>query len=255
MSTISKTELQKKLTDFSESPIKRYLDIVIGEGSPISLLRYEFITSLFGPFPGAFGLFARRYFFRQLLGPCGNNITFGRNIAMRHPKKIKIGNNTVIDDYSVLDAKGESRENITIGDNAILGRNTTLSCKGGIISIGNNTNIGINTAIYSGSSVKIGNNILIAAGCYIFGDGPHRSNRTDIPIIQQGQEPSRGIIIEDGVWLGADVKILDGVTIGHDSIIGTGSVVTTDIPPLSIALGTPARVTRQRGVHAESIPK
>lgn len=247
------TELQKKLTDFSESPIKRYLDIVVGEESIISLLRYEFITSIFGPLPGAFGLFSRRYFFKQLLGSCGNNITFGRNITIRHPKKMKIGNNTVIDDYSVLDAKGEARKNIVIGNNVILGRNTTLSCKGGTISIGNNTNIGINTAIYSGSSVKIGNNILVAAGCYIFGDGPHRSDRTDMPIIQQGQEPSQGIVIEDGVWLGAGVKILDGVTIGHDSIIGTSAVVTTDIPPLSIALGVPARVTRQRGINAESI--
>lgn len=246
MSTIPKTELQKKLTDFGESPIKRYLDIVIGEGSLISLLRYEFITSLFGPLPGAFGLFARRYYFRQLFGYCGDNITFGRNIAIRHPKKIKMGNNTVIDDYSVLDAKGESRENIVIGDNVILGRNTTLSCKGGTISIGDNTNIGINTAIYSGSLVKIGNNILLAAGCYIFGDGPHQIDRTDIPIIQQGQEPSRGIIIEDGAWLGAGVKILDGVTIGHDSIIGASAVVTNDIPPLSIAVGIPANVIRKR---------
>lgn len=244
------TEVQKKLTARGESPISRYLDFVIGKENILSLIKYELITSLFGPLPGAAGLFTRRYFFRQLLDSPGQNITFGRNITLRHPKKINIGNNTVIDDYCVLDAKGK---NISIGEDVIIGRNTTLSCKGGEISIGNNTNIGINTAIYSGSSVKIGNNILIAASCYIFGDGPHRSDRIDIPIIQQGQVPSRGITIEDGAWIGADVKILDGVTIGHDSIIGVGAVVNEDVPPLCIAVGIPAKVIRKREPHAESV--
>jgi len=246
MSSIPKTEVQKKLTDIEESSLKRYLDFVIGRENILSLIKYELITCIFGPMPGAAGLFARRYLFKYLLGSAGNNITFGRNITIRHPKKISIGDNTVIDDYAVLDAKGVEGKNITIGNDVILGRNTTLSCKGGTISIGNNTNIGINTAIYSGSSVIIGNNVLFAASCYLFGDGAHRSDRTDIPIIQQGQEPSRGIKIENGVWLGADVKILDGVTIGRDSIIGAGAVVTKDIPPLSIALGIPAKVVKSR---------
>lgn len=240
------TELQKKLTGLDGSPIKRYLEIVIGRASILSLMKYEFITSIFGPMPGAIGLLMRRYLFRQLLGHTGNNITFGRNITIRHPKKISIGNNSVIDDYSILDAKGEEGKNICIGDNVILGRNATLSCKGGKISIGNNTNLGINTAIYSGSAVSIGNNVLFAASCYIFGDGAHRSDRTDIPIIQQGQELSKGITIEDGAWLGAGVKILDGVTIGRDSIIGAGAVVTSSIPPYSIALGIPARIVKTR---------
>lgn len=245
------TEVQKKLTDSGESPLRRYLDFVIGKESILSLLKYELITSLLSPMPGAIGLFARRYFFRQLLGNAGCNITFGRNITVRHPRRISIGNNTIIDDNCVLDAK---EQNISIGEDVIIGRNTTLSCKGGTISIGNNTNIGINTGIYSGSSVVIEDNVLIAASCYIFGDGPHRSDRIDIPIIQQGQVPSRGITIEDGVWLGADVKVLDGVTIGHDSIIGVGAVVNDNIPPLSIAVGVPAKVIRKRESHAESIP-
>lgn len=240
------TDVQKKLTNLDETAFRRYLDFVIGKGSIISLIKYELITSVFGPLPGAIGLFTRRYLYKYLFGSCGKNVTIGRNITIRHPRKISIGNNAVIDDYAVLDGKGGGKENIFIGDNVIMGRNTTLSCKGGKISIGSDTNIGINTAIYSGSSVNIGNNILIAASCYIFGDGAHRSDRIDIPIIQQGQEPSRGISIEDGVWLGADVKILDGVTVGHDSIIGTGSVVTENIPPLSIAVGTPAKIIKRR---------
>jgi len=242
----AKTELQKKLTEVNESALSRYLTLVIGKESLLSLFKYEFITSVFGPMPGALGLLLRKIYYKQLFRRTGRNTTFGRNITIRHPKKISIGDNTVIDDYSVIDAKGELGINIEVGNNVILGRNTTFSCKGGKISIGDNTNIGIHTAIYSGSHVRIGSNILIAASCFIFGDGPHRSDRKDIPILQQGQVPSKGIVIEDGAWIGADVKILDGVTIGHDSIIGTGAVVTKDIPPFSIAVGIPAKVVKTR---------
>ena len=249
----SQTELQKKLTGTTGSPLQKYLELVVGGNSILSLFRYELITSVFGPLPGAAGFLARKYLYPRLLGRAGNNITFGRNITLRHPRRISIGSNAVIDDYAVLDAKGNGGKNISIADDVIIGRNNILSCKGGTISIGSNTNIGINTAIYSGKSVVIGNNILFAASCYIFGDAPHRSDRLDIPIIQQGQEPCRGITIGDGAWIGAGVKILDGVRIGHDAIIGAGSMVTKDIPPLSIAVGTPARVIRKRGPDEEPI--
>ncbi len=59
---------------------------------------------------------------------------------------------------------------------------------------------------------------------------------------------SRGdIVVEDDVWLGVGVKVLDGVTIGRGAVIGAGAVVTKDIPPLAIAAGVPARVLRRRG--------
>lgn len=54
--------------------------------------------------------------------------------------------------------------------------------------------------------------------------------------------PSRPVIIEDRVWLGARVIVLRGVRIGHDSVVGAGSVVAKDIPPRSVAMGFPARV-------------
>jgi acetyltransferase-like isoleucine patch superfamily enzyme len=53
--------------------------------------------------------------------------------------------------------------------------------------------------------------------------------------------------VEDNVWLGANVKVLDGVCIGRDAIVGAGAVVTEDLPALSIAAGMPARVIRTRG--------
>ena len=53
-------------------------------------------------------------------------------------------------------------------------------------------------------------------------------------------------MIEDDCWIGSGVRILDGVTIGHGSIVGAGAVVTKSIPPYSIAVGVPAKVVSQR---------
>ena len=58
------------------------------------------------------------------------------------------------------------------------------------------------------------------------------------------QPPSKPITIGDNVWLGGHVIVLPGVTIGDGSVIGAGSVVTGDIPPRSLAVGTPAKVIR-----------
>jgi galactoside O-acetyltransferase len=65
------------------------------------------------------------------------------------------------------------------------------------------------------------------------------------PIREQGIT-AQGIVIEDDVWLGAGVTVVDGVTIGRGSIIGAGAVVTTDIPPYSIAVGIPAKPVKDR---------
>ena len=54
-------------------------------------------------------------------------------------------------------------------------------------------------------------------------------------------------MIEDDCWIGSGVRILDGVTIGHGSIVGAGAVVTKSIPPYSVAVGVPAKVMSKRG--------
>ena len=65
------------------------------------------------------------------------------------------------------------------------------------------------------------------------------------PINEQGHSPGV-ILIEEDVWLGSHVTVLPNVTIGKSSIIGSGSVVTKDIPPFSIAAGVPAKVIKNR---------
>ncbi len=238
------TLLAEELTNTSSSPVRRYQEIAIGNYSLLSLLQYE-ILSLLASMPGAGGLFLRKLFYRYFLKKVGRNVIFGRNVTIRHPSKLIIGNNCIIDDNCVLDAKGKENSGIVIGNNVLIGRNSIIACKEGSIEIGDNTNIGINCLVHSERHVRIGVNTLIASYCYLVGGGSHDFERIDVPIIQQGSS-SKGIFLEDNLWLGAGVKVLDGVRIGRDSIIGTGAVVTGDIPQFSIAVGIPAKVVKKR---------
>lgn len=238
------TRVQKEVLAEGKRKLTKYQDLFVGSHSWIKLFLYEFINMFISPFPGAIGFLLRQKFYPLILGNIGKGCSFGKNITIRHPYKIHIGNNTIIDDYCLLDAKGIDNEGIFLGNTVFIGRNTILSCKNGNIYIGNSVNIGFNCEIFSSSNVSLGNHTLIAAYSYIIG-GSHEFHTTTTPIVEQ-KEISKGISLAENVWLGAGVKVLDGVNIGMNSIIGAGAVVKDTIPPNSIAVGIPASVIKKR---------
>ena len=140
--------------------------------------------------PGALGLVLRSRLYPMILGSVGRNVVFGVNVTLRHPHKIHIGDNVVIDDLCCLDAKGTDNKGITIGNGVFVGRNTILSCKNGDIVIEDRANIGFNCEIFSASRVRVGKDILMAAYTYLVG-GDHLYDRTDIPVLQQGRTATR----------------------------------------------------------------
>jgi acetyltransferase-like isoleucine patch superfamily enzyme len=154
----------------------------------------------------------------------------------------------------LLDARGDSNEGITIGNDVTIGRNTGIICKNGDISIGNNVGIGANITIHAvdGNRIEIGDNVIIAPYTYI-GATMYHTDRIDIPITLQGPRPLGGVRVEENAWLGANVIIFDGITIGRDAIVGAGAVVTHDVPPFAIALGVPAKVVRMRNEAEQHI--
>jgi acetyltransferase-like isoleucine patch superfamily enzyme len=241
----ARTEFQESLTSETQSPLSKYMAITVGEGGLFSLLKYELFTCMFGSCPGAIGYALRKFFYRRLIGTCGSGVVFGRNVTIRHPARIHIGSNVIIDDNVVLDAKGGG-DGITLGDNVMIARNTILSCKGGSIKIGDNTNIGMNCLFQSESAVDVGPNIVMASYCYLVGGGNHGMDRTDIPIIQQPPVSRGGITIEENCWLGARATVIDGVTVGRDSVLGAGAVAIRDVPEFSVAAGIPAKVIKNR---------
>lgn len=222
----------------------RYADLVIGQRGLWPLVRYELTMLLSAWVPGALGLFLRSKLYPRILGRVGRNVAFGANVVLRHPHKIAVGDNVVIDDNCCLDAKGTTNRGIVLERGVFLGRNTILSCKNGDIVLDEDANVGFNVEVFSAARVRIGRKVLIAAYTYLVG-GDHLYDRIDIPVLEQGRT-ARGIEVDDNVWLGAHVVVADGVRIGRDAVVGAGAVVTADVPEYHVAAGVPARVIRDR---------
>ena len=223
----------------------KYQSLIVGRPGLAALVQYELVVLASQSMPGALGLALRKALYPLLLGACGRNVVFGQNVVLRHPHKIRIGDDVVIDDNCLLDAKGQRNTGIRIGSGVFVGRNTILSCKNGDIVLGDGANIGFNCEVFSASRVEIGAGALMAAYGYVIG-GDHQLEDPDRPVLEQARSSS-GVRVGEGAWLGAGAKVLDGVEIGPGAVIGAGAVVRESLPPGAIAAGVPARVLRMRG--------
>ena len=236
--------VQDELSRPGVSARDKYAALIVGRPGWDALIKHEAVVLLSQSVPGALGLALRKVLYPMLLGACGRNVVFGQNVVLRHPHKIHIGDNVIIDDNCLIDAKGESNTGIRIASGVFIGRNTILSCKNGDIDLGEGANVGFNCEIFSASRVRIGRNVLVAAYCYLIG-GDHDFSDTSRPVLEQGRKSS-GITVGDGSWLGAGSKVLDGVEIGAHAVVGAGAVVRDSIPERATAVGVPARVVNQR---------
>ena len=240
----SQTKFQSNVTDEKKSALKKYQDTVLGKPGIGYLFKFELIMLVCSWMPGALGFLLRKILYKSLFAEVGRGVVFGRNVVIRHPHKIQIGSNVMIDDNCVLDAKGCQGTDFVLGNNVILSRGCILSAKDGKLSIGDNTNFGSNCLVYAVKETRIGRDTLFAAQCYVGGSMYH-IERTDIPPIRQGSY-AHGVSIGDGCWLGASVKVIDGVTIGDGVVLGTGAVVNKNIEPFTVAVGVPAKVIKKR---------
>ena len=236
---------QDQLFDRRTSAREKYSALIVGRPGWRNLLAYELVIIFSQNAPGAMGLALRKALYPLLLGACGGNVVFGQNVVLRHPHKIRIGDDVVVDDNCLIDAKGDSNRGITIGNGVFVGRNSILSCKNGDIELEDGANVGFNCEVFSASSVRIGRDALIAAYCYVIG-GEHDFSDPSQPIVAQTRR-STGVTIGAGAWLGAGAKVLDGVSIGERAVIGAGAVVREAVPSGVVAVGVPARVVGQRG--------
>jgi acetyltransferase-like isoleucine patch superfamily enzyme len=142
---------------------------------------------------------------------------------------------------------------IEIGDQVSIDSFVKIKPAGGTgdLRIGANTTINSGCVFYTGNGIVIGRRCAIAANC-TFAPVNHAISDRSVPIIAQGFMPSRGgIRLEDDVWIGANVVVLDGAVLQRGCVVGAGSVVRGEIPPYAICVGAPARVIRYRG-SAES---
>ena len=161
---------------------------------------------------------------------------------------LSIGRRSFIDDYVTIYSHPQAEGRVELAQNVHLYRWSVIELGDGTGSL----KIGPNTYLQSGcilnpfvGNIIIGANCMIAARCS-FMPYRHAFEDTAIPMREQAVVSKGDIIIEDDVWLGLNVSVMDGVTIGKGAIVGAGAVVTKDIPPYAIAGGVPARVIRMR---------
>ncbi|OLT63187.1 hypothetical protein BJP37_08540 [Moorena bouillonii PNG] len=227
--------------------------MVVGKTELLSFLKYEIITFFLMNLPGALGLYLRSKFYPMLLGEVGSNVVFGRGITLRHPHKIRIGQNVIIDDNCVLDAKGQSNSGISLGDGVFIGRNSIIYCKDGDIEIQPKVNISANCELFSSHRLVIGKETMIAAYSYILSGGSY-DYESEVPLVEQDSYAKGPTVIGERCWLGAKSVVLDGVSIGDRAVVGAGAVVTKNIPGSSVAIGIPAKVKsyvlQQKGTNS-----
>ena len=236
--------LLDSLSTGSTSNLQKYQDLFVGGESLLDLVKYELLAGFMSAIPGALGLFLRKTFFKSLFAQVGDGLIVGPHVTLRCPGRMSLGKNVVIDGNAVLDAKGADSQ-IILGDSVLVGKDTTLSCTSATISIGIDVSIGPYCYLRAGlAPIQIGSFVTIGSHTTIVSGSPSYK-RLDIPMKRQLGN-TQGITLENDIWIGVGVRILDGVKLGSGSVVGAGAVVLEDIPAYAIAAGIPARVIGYR---------
>ncbi len=119
-----------------------------------------------------------------------------------------------------------------------------LGGAGGRIEIGDRTSIAGYCVLSAAVRVSIGRGVLFARNVYI-ADHRHGFQQAEVPILDQPLEDLRAVVVEDDAWLGQNVVLLPGVTVGRGAVVGANSVIREDVPPRCVVAGAPGRVVRR----------
>lgn len=191
--------------------------------------------------PGALGLWLRQRLFPSYFKTCGRKVLFGRFVELVGPEKIELGSRVVLTNGVVLDAgRAMASPAIILEDSVFIGTGSVLSAEGqGTLTIRAGANFSSLCRVRASAPLEVGRNCLVAAYCEL-GDGTPEEE-----VRNQG-ELKRETTVAEGCWLGVRMRLLPGVTVGHDTIVGAHAVVTTDLPSYVVAVGNPAAVLRKR---------
>jgi acetyltransferase-like isoleucine patch superfamily enzyme len=245
-STTAVTPQQARLTSGAFSTYRAY---VMGKAHLSCFFWYEVVTTLLSGLPGLLGYGLRAAFYPTLFQQCAGKIGIGKGTTVRCPHLIKLGRKVLLDDYAVLDIRGDG--SIELGDQVVIGRFSSITAKEAPIRIAAGTNISSFCRIATQSGIDIGESVLIAAYSYI---GPSNHQKIEgKSLISSPMENRGGVKIEDHVWIGAHTTILDGVTIGTGAIVGAHSFVTEDVPAHTTVVGIPARIVKTAPRYTDDV--
>ncbi|WP_147818772.1 acyltransferase [Salidesulfovibrio onnuriiensis] len=174
--------------------------------------------------PGRLGVFLRRNAYRPFMAD-GRMFEIESGVFIDRLSNLSLGNGVVIESNCSLYCCNSA---MSIGSNCYLNKNVRLgSCGDAPLTLGN--------------EVMVGPNVVMDTSNHVFA-------RTDRSIKSQGLVFAP-IVVEDDVWIGANVVVTSGATIGRGSVVAAGAVVTRDVEPYSVVGGVPARLIRKRDVN------
>jgi acetyltransferase-like isoleucine patch superfamily enzyme len=224
---------------------RQYCRLVHGDVELWRVVRNELLVLLFSNLPGALGLVLRRLFYPCMFRSCGGGVVFGRSVTLRHAHKIDLGRGCIVDDFALLDAKGETNAGLSLGEGVYIGRHSSVYCKNGDIVLGDRVNLSAHCTLFSSNRLRVGQGCMIGAYCYFLSGGEY-DYQDATPFAEQRGMGTRGeLVIGDDCWFGARVTVLDAASVGARSVIGAGAVVTKPVADRQLAVGVPARVIRQ----------
>ncbi len=238
MSKFNTGPVQEQLSQPGSS-IRKYQQSVVGDGTIVNLMLYEFINFVCMSLPGGLGRSLRRFGLSMISDHIGKHVQLGTNILFLQPRKLHIEDNVVIGDNVTLGIKN-SGEGIVLRGNVAIGNGTILNCAGATITIGKATKIKEDCRLGSLKGLTVGESCTIGRYSCISGAG-HASSDLSRPMIKQPLVSKGHTVIEDHVEIGERVTILDGVFIGSKSKIADDSLVIRDLPPGSQVVGVPAK--------------
>ena len=173
----------------------------------------------------------------------------GKNVKITHGKHIRCGKNVKFEDFSEI--HGLCSDGLNFGDYVTISRGVMIrpsSYYGGDygigLTMGEHSSIGPYGYIGCSGKITIGKNVMFGPKCSLFAEN-HVFSDTECSIKSQGVQ-RKGITVEDDCWIGSNVTILDGVTIGKGSVIGAGTLVTKDILADSIIVDKREKSIRNR---------
>ena len=175
-----------------------------------------------------YGLLAWRYAWRRLLTPAGRRWRTDGFVFFGSGLEIEIG----------------ARGRLDLGRFVWLGDRTKIRCHEGLVEIGPKTVMGQECTITAYQHIRIGAQCVIADKA-MFIDFDHGVVEVERPIRTQGIY-KRDVEVGSNVWIGYGACVLRGVRVGDNSVIGTNSVVTKDVPANAVVGGIPARILRMR---------
>lgn len=193
--------------------------------------------------------FVKGCFIRLFLKETHGMLLVGKGVQISHGKHIRCGKNVKFEDYSEI--HGLCSDGLNFGDYVTISRGVMIrpsSYYGGDygvgLTMGEHSSIGPYGYVGCSGKITIGKNVMFGPKCSLFAEN-HVFSDTETSIKSQGVK-QKGITIEDDCWIGSNVTILDGVTIGRGSVIGAGTLVTRSIPAGSVVVDKREKAIRKR---------